>query len=109
MPAPISIEGLGKTSITVTWEDDHVGVYPGQYLRRLCRCAECIEEMTGKPLLDPGTIAEDIRYDRIGLVGGYAVSIQWSDGHATGIYTFANLRKWCPCAECTANRDSASR
>ena len=108
MPAPVSIEGLGKTSITVTWEDDHVGVYPGRYLRSLCRCAECIEEMTGKKLLDDSKIPEDIRYEKIGLVGGYAISILWSDRHATGIYTFANLRKWCPCAQCTKT-ESGSR
>jgi len=106
MPAPVSIDGVGKTAITVTWEDDHVGVYPGRYLRSLCRCAECIEEMTGKKLLDESKIPEDIRYEKIGLVGGYAISILWSDGHATGIYTFANLRKWCPCAQCKAESGS---
>jgi DUF971 family protein len=102
MPAPLSIHGLGQTEITVTWEDEHVSVYPGVYLRARCRCAGCIEEMTGRKLLDEATIAKDIRYERIGLVGGYAVSIVWSDGHTTGIYTFKNLRQWCPCKSCTS-------
>ena len=33
-------------------------------------------------------------------VGHYAIQIDWSDGHNTGIYSFDHLRKICPCAEC---------
>jgi ATP-binding protein involved in chromosome partitioning len=100
MPAPLSIEGLGKSVLTITWEDDHRGAYPARYLRSRCRCAECIEEMTGRKLLDDAAIPSDLRCEQIELVGGYAVSIAWSDGHRTGIYSFKNLRSWCPCADC---------
>ena len=31
-------------------------------------------------------------------VGHYAIKIDWSDGHNTGIYSFDHLRKICPCA-----------
>ncbi len=34
------------------------------------------------------------------VVGRYAVNIQWSDGHDTGIYSYQTLRELCPCAEC---------
>jgi hypothetical protein len=33
-------------------------------------------------------------------VGNYALSIDFSDGHATGIYSYDFLRSMCPCAEC---------
>ena len=33
-------------------------------------------------------------------VGAYAVRIDWSDGHNTGIYSFRHLRKICPCESC---------
>ncbi len=33
-------------------------------------------------------------------VGGYAIRIEWSDGHNTGIYSFDHFRKICPCDEC---------
>jgi DUF971 family protein len=33
-------------------------------------------------------------------VGNYAVQIQFSDGHATGIFSFEHLRELCPCAQC---------
>jgi DUF971 family protein len=36
-------------------------------------------------------------------VGHYAIKIDWSDGHNTGIYSFEHLRKICSCAECKAH------
>jgi DUF971 family protein len=42
------------------------------------------------------------------LLGQYAVSIEWSDGHTTGIYNFRDLRANCPCETCTAGRTGSS-
>jgi DUF971 family protein len=33
-------------------------------------------------------------------IGRYALGITWSDGHATGIYSFDYLRELCPCGKC---------
>ena len=33
-------------------------------------------------------------------VGNYAIRINWSDGHNTGIYSYDHFRRICPCAEC---------
>jgi DUF971 family protein len=33
-------------------------------------------------------------------VGNYAIQIQFSDSHSTGIYSFAALREMCPCDAC---------
>jgi DUF971 family protein len=33
-------------------------------------------------------------------VGGYAVRIDWSDGHGSGIYSFDYLRSICACSAC---------
>jgi DUF971 family protein len=35
-------------------------------------------------------------------VGNYAIRINWSDGHSSGIYSHEHFRKICPCAECQA-------
>ena len=40
----------------------------------------------------------------IHLVGNYAVSPHWGDGHSTGFYPFVLLRERCPCEECTVRR-----
>jgi DUF971 family protein len=38
-------------------------------------------------------------------VGAYAIRIDWSDGHNTGIYSFDHLRRICPCEECKVAGD----
>ncbi len=101
---PVEIVGLLRSTITLTWEDEHRTVYPARELRLRCRCASCIEEMTGQPLLDPKTVPENVRARAINLVGQYAISVDWSDGHNTGIYNFRMLRENCPCDECAKLR-----
>ena len=56
--------------------------------------------MTGRPLLDPVTVPESVAPLAIEPVGAYAIRIRWSDGHATGIYTWRMLRERCPCPAC---------
>ena len=36
----------------------------------------------------------------LGVVGRYAISVEWSDGHDTGIYSYQTLRGLCPGAAC---------
>jgi DUF971 family protein len=33
-------------------------------------------------------------------VGHYAIKIDFTDGHSTGIYSFDYLRTMCPCEAC---------
>jgi DUF971 family protein len=37
-------------------------------------------------------------------VGQYAIQIEWSDGHSSGIFNFRDLRANCPCEACAAER-----
>ena len=55
----------------------------------------------GRPLLDPRTVPADVHAVAMDLTGNYPVNIRWSDGHATGIYTWRDLRERCRCAQCT--------
>jgi ATP-binding protein involved in chromosome partitioning len=109
MPMPEEIVGLLRSKITFKWPDGHVTVYPARDLRLACRCASCIEETSGRPLLDPATIPTTIRANHMELIGQYAVSITWSDGHSTGIYNFRDLRARCPCETCAALRAQGHR
>lgn len=79
-----------------------MAVYPSRMLRLACPCAACVDEMTGRPLLDPARVPEDVAPLAVELVGGYGIRVRWSDGHSTGIYTFELLRSICPCPECAA-------
>jgi len=97
---PTAIRQAGPRELEIGWADGHKSLYPVPYLRRACRCAACIDERTGEPLLDPRTVSEDVKPIRIEPVGRYAIHIAWSDGHTSGIYAFEYLRSICPCAEC---------
>jgi ATP-binding protein involved in chromosome partitioning len=104
MPHAITREDTG---LRLAWAPEgHDAFYPARELRLACRCAACVEEMSGRPLLDPASIAADVRPASVALVGGYGLRIRWSDGHDTGIYTFEQLRDACPCAACAGARAS---
>ena len=97
---PTEICQAGPTSLKIEWSDGHVSVYPVAYLRRNCSCAACIDEWSGEHILKPDDVAEDVKPINVNPVGRYAINIEWSDGHRSGIYSFDFLRSLCPCPEC---------
>ncbi|MBM3944867.1 MAG: DUF971 domain-containing protein [SAR202 cluster bacterium] len=103
---PTKVE-LRDGGVHVEWNDGHVSDYPAKHLRVNCACAECIEEWTRRKLLDPASVAADIRAEDYMMIGKYAVQFLWSDGHFTGIYPFDHLRRLCQCAACKAERERA--
>jgi DUF971 family protein len=78
--------------LVIDWGDGLVVHYPFFALRDACPCAGCVDEMSGKKTLDPARIAKDIHIRSCATVGNYALRIDWSDGHDTGIYSFRYLR-----------------
>lgn len=90
---PVRIEPTEDGArLRIVWADGHVSEYEPRILRLECRCAGCIDEFTGRPLLDPARVPEDIHPLAINTVGRYALRFTWSDGHDTGIYPFDLLR-----------------
>lgn len=103
-PLPVAITRRDD-GVLIDWDGTgHQALYPARALRLACPCAECVEEMSGRRVLDPGTIPEEVRPVELNLVGAYGLRVRWSDGHGTGIYTFDRLRRECPCALCAATR-----
>ena len=47
------------------------------------------------PMFKPRVTAKSAQ-----AMGNYALQITFSDGHATGIYSFEHLREICPCEAC---------
>ena len=104
-PTPTAIEQGGPAELRITWSDGHESLYPVVYLRRSCSCAACVDEWTGERILDPSKVPDDVKPVRIHPVGRYAISIEWTDDHKSGIYTFEYLRELCPCSACRASRE----
>ena len=103
-PKEVQTDGA---AIVVLWDDGHRSPYPHRYLRLRCPCASCVDEMSGKPRLDPGKVSEDVRAVDHMQVGNYALQFLWSDAHYTGIYTYRFLRSACTCIPCNAGRAGA--
>ncbi len=97
---PALIKKQGNTGLTISWDDGHVSAYRFRYLRQNCSCAACVEEWTGKRLLDPEAIPLDLACTKVEPTGNYALSFTFSDYHNTGIYHFEHLRAICPCELC---------
>ena len=53
----------------------------------------------------PTLTIEQTRLTDLHLVGNYALSPHWADGHRTGYYPFRLLRDRCPCPDCAARRE----
>jgi ATP-binding protein involved in chromosome partitioning len=81
-----------KGGINLNWQDGLSTFKTAHQLRTDCQCAECIDEMTGKPLLDPTTVGEDVMISSAEPVGLYGLALNFSDGHNSGIYKLEDLR-----------------
>ena len=92
--------------LLVEWPDGHKGLHRPYRLRINCACAVCIDENTGKQILNKKSVPLDIKIESFSSVGRYALRMLFSDTHNTGIYTFDKLRTICECQECTKS-DSA--
>lgn len=82
----------------ITWSDGHAADYTYEYLRGWCPCALCQGHGGDRHFVR----TVDPRLAAIEVVGNYAFNFTWSDGHQTGIYSYAYLREICPCAACSA-------
>lgn len=59
-------------------------------LRRECKCAACVEELTGRKILQPFMVPESVKPINIAPCGNYAVSVDWSDGHRS-LYPYRQI------------------
>ena len=120
-PIDVKVRISTGEGIDVTWSDGHTSHYPFPYLRDLCPCALCNDEREKKSQHSPATalpsLAGSFEFPMFKprvtakaatAMGNYAVQITFSDGHATGIYSFEHLREICPCEACGRDFRSAA-
>jgi DUF971 family protein len=92
---PREILQEGDANLRITWADCSVCNYKAAALRRVCPCAQCVNEWTGQRTLKPEVVSDELLITDLNLVGRYALNFRWSDGHETGIYSFQYLRDIC--------------
>jgi DUF971 family protein len=94
-PVPTSLgrAAVPPGAIEIGWNDGRRSVYTPRLLRDACR------EQRGRPqpppllpVLAPGEVAP-LAVTGMRPVGQYAYAIEFSDGHASGIYTLDYLRE----------------
>jgi DUF971 family protein len=92
---------LGLTpdgQLQIHWSDGVARSYSIRQLRDACPCATCREKRNAPPApQNPLNIISDadirpLQITAMTPVGNYAYSIDFSDGHNTGIYTLESLR-----------------
>ena len=89
---PIGLARRDARTLSILWEDGHRHDFDVRDLRLACHCALCVEEMSGRKLLDPKTVRPDVSPRRITSIGNYAIGFDWNDGHNSGIHSFNDLR-----------------
>ncbi|HEV3334442.1 MAG TPA: DUF971 domain-containing protein, partial [Bryobacteraceae bacterium] len=81
--------------IKIDWKDSHHSEYGLTYLRDKCPCATCTGAH-GTPPRQPEAENQNpfqmykprLTMLAVEPVGNYAIRINWSDGHNTGIYSY---------------------
>ncbi|MGD9997372.1 MAG: DUF971 domain-containing protein [Ilumatobacteraceae bacterium] len=92
---PVDIDIVRDRSVTITFDDGVVATYPVTDLRAACPCASCRgwRERGEQAWPRPGG-PSTITILHAELSGAWGLSIDWSDGHSTGIYAWTVLRQW---------------
>ena len=90
-PSPLVIRRSDPSRVDIEWSDGSRSAFTAAKLRGLCPCAQCVSETTGIRMNDPASVAADLTQTNLAMVGNYGISMQFSDGHHTGIYTWEYL------------------
>jgi len=93
-PTKLALDSPAR--LVIDWSDGQRRAYSVQGLRDACPCATCREKRQAPAPLFPVLKLQEAQPVRVlGMkpVGNYAYSIEFSDGHDTGIFTFDRLRE----------------
>jgi DUF971 family protein len=111
-PADVKVHVTTNAGVDITWADGHASHYDFAYLREQCPCAMCDDQRQKErdrpapapllpaselPMFKPRLAARQAK-----TVGSYALQIDFTDGHSTGIYSYEYLRSICPCQQCAS-------
>jgi prepilin-type processing-associated H-X9-DG protein len=87
VPEAVVLTGA-RARLRISWDDGAKAELEANRLRAACRCAWCTRARLDGNF--PGTF--DGVIGGLAQIGGYALNIAFSDGHARGIYPWTYLR-----------------
>ena len=109
-PTDVKVHVSTGAGVDIAWADGHRSHYDFAFLRDQCPCATCDDlrrkkESAKAPGSAPGSAVLPMYKPKPGAraakpLGNYALQIEFTDGHSTGIYSYDHLRTICPCEEC---------
>jgi DUF971 family protein len=109
IPAKLDLKRDEK--LEILWKDGLRSFYTLSYLRSMCPCAMCKTVREGRDphnlispepakkvslTVLPGNYSRPLSVVKAQMVGNYAIQIDWSDEHTSGIYSFEYLRSISP-------------
>ncbi len=89
------VQAIGS-ELAIAWSDGVETYFKLEELRRACPCAICGGEadVMGNVVRPHNDYtAKSFELAGYEFVGGYGLQPRWGDGHSTGIYSFAYLRR----------------
>ncbi|MHC4378933.1 MAG: DUF971 domain-containing protein [Planctomycetota bacterium] len=92
-PRPLKITKSDPTRLAIEWSDGRESVWSAVELRNACPCAHCVDEHTGVQRYDASRTPADLTTTDVRLMGHYALAIEFSDRHVTGIFPFRMLHQ----------------
>jgi len=108
-PTAVKVHVKTGAGVDITWADGHSSHFDFVFLRDNCPCATCNDERAKKESLAAMNLPASPllpmykpkpRAQAATQVGNYAIQINFTDGHSTGIFSYDYLRTLCPCDEC---------
>lgn len=96
---PLEFDLERGVALRIAWADGRRSAIPLAELRKACPCAGCRAERESASPHSLPVMASSAEQQRmvtvadIELVGRYALRVRWADGHDTGLYDYALLRR----------------
>ena len=81
-----------EKEVRLKWKNGEEWIILNRDLRASCRCALCVNELTGEQILKASAIGAGIQPKEIFPLGNYAIGINWNDGHSSGIYPYRSMK-----------------
>lgn len=89
----LQVQPLNGDQLMIVWADGRISLLPNTLLQLNCRCAKCVDEMTGERIIQEADVFADAKLLEVITVGNYGVRLRWSKGCESGIYAYEYLEK----------------